>query len=495
MYYKIQRQILDLIDTIKEMQVHFINNPIDVPKYKEDCVNALQIIQKTIEDEVKEKVEVLEYLYDIYRNGEKIIQNTDGIFEKLDQLITVVQSFPIKWRMVFLPYKASMWNSMESIWKEAIKDDRCEVQVMCLPYMVFDGEGMLQKVVCETEQFPEYVDITSATNGVIEHISPEFIIIHNPYDEYNNLTRVPEEYYAKNLRNYTLCLVYTPYFTFFGSDKESLDRLIYSPGNLYSDKIIVQSDIVAQHYKDRGMNEKKLLVIGSPKLDAIINMKKDKIEMPVSWKEKLAGRKSILYTFSLNLVFQTERLKNLLIKMKEHWKDEDLGFIFRPHPLLRDFCKNRTENEKIIQEIFEFIEQDDRIVLDTNESYLPAFCYSDGFMVYDATSLLNEYLMTGKPIYWDYADSDRIENQEEFVLDFRGFYCVHSEQLEAIKRGEDIQEEGEFFRAVKFGEDVKKELRYEISKRCFHRVDGRVGEEVYKALVKELENRDELCCN
>ena len=497
MYYNIKKQILDLIETIREMQNHFLKFPTDIEKYKGDCTAAIEIIKKTVEEEDREKIEVLEQLHKIYQEEIQIIASSSIIFEKLNELESIINTFKVKWRMVFLPYKASMWNSMESIWREAIKDSRCEVYVLCLPYMVFDGTGKLQKVVSEEAYFPKYVEVKSLGKHVIEQMQPEFVIIHNPYDEYNNLTRVPEEYYARNLRNHTSCLVYTPYFTFFANDKESLDRLIYSPGNFYSDKIIVQSDIVAQHYRERGIDENRLLICGSPKLDAIINMEKEKIEIPELWKKKLCNRKVVLYTFSLQLAFQTERLQNILKKMKEHWKDEELGFIFRPHPLLRDFCKGRTENEAIIEEIFQIAEKDDRIVLDTNESYLPAFLFSDGFMIYDATSLMNEYLMTGKPIYWDYVDGDRIENQENFILDFSGFYCIHSEQLEVIVRGEELQEEPEeeFFKVIKTGQDPKKEIRDDIRRKCFHRVDGKVGKEVYQSLIKELENKNELCCN
>ena len=35
-----------------------------------------------------------------------------------------------KKEIVFLPYKASMWDSMESVWKAAAEDDECEVYVV-----------------------------------------------------------------------------------------------------------------------------------------------------------------------------------------------------------------------------------------------------------------------------------------------------------------------------------------------------------------------------
>ena len=46
----------------------------------------------------------------------------------------VIKNTENKWRAVFLPYKASMWTSLESIWKAANRDPNCDNYVVPIPY-------------------------------------------------------------------------------------------------------------------------------------------------------------------------------------------------------------------------------------------------------------------------------------------------------------------------------------------------------------------------
>ena len=44
---------------------------------------------------------------------------------------------------VFLPYKVSMWDSMETVWKAADKDPDCDAYVVPIPYFDKDQDGNL----------------------------------------------------------------------------------------------------------------------------------------------------------------------------------------------------------------------------------------------------------------------------------------------------------------------------------------------------------------
>ena len=47
-----------------------------------------------------------------------------------------------KKNIVFLPYKASMWDSLESIWKTAYEDKSyCNTYVVPIPYADIDANG------------------------------------------------------------------------------------------------------------------------------------------------------------------------------------------------------------------------------------------------------------------------------------------------------------------------------------------------------------------
>ena len=63
----------------------------------------------------------------------------DTAYEVLQQAMERVQEnyaqeFPDKKEVVFLPYKASMWDSLESVWMAAKEDEDYIARVMPIPY-------------------------------------------------------------------------------------------------------------------------------------------------------------------------------------------------------------------------------------------------------------------------------------------------------------------------------------------------------------------------
>ena len=139
--------------------------------------------------------------------------------------------------------------------------------------------------------FPKDVPITDYRTYIIEENKPDVIVIHNPYDEYNNLTRVHPKYFSSNLKNHTDCLVYSPYFSFGTYIPEKSDFLYMQPATLNADKIIVQSEKVKRIFNKYGFADDKFIVSGSPKVDAIVNARKEDVDIPKNWIDKLSGKR------------------------------------------------------------------------------------------------------------------------------------------------------------------------------------------------------------
>jgi len=82
------------------------------------------------------------------------------------------------------------------------------------------------------------------------------IFIHNPYDEYNLTISVEPRFYARNLRQFTRLLVYTPYFTpedFGPGDTRAVKNMshyVSMPGVVLSDKVLVHTEQMRQMYID-----------------------------------------------------------------------------------------------------------------------------------------------------------------------------------------------------------------------------------------------------
>ena len=394
-----------------------------------------------------------------------------------------------KIKIVFFPYKASMWTAMESIWEAANKDELCDVKVVVIPYSLLNNAGETVKEVCETDKFPKYVPIADYREYRVEEERPDIVIIHNPYDETNTLTRVPECYYSYNLKQYTNCLVYSPYHTIGGFIKGTTDSFIAPQAAIVADKVVVQSEFVKQIYLSNGFDNDKLLAYGSPKADAIVHLG-DAWQIPDEWSEKLRGKKKI---FLLNTHWsyfikgkQNEkngkwdfavRFHEEFMKAVEERKDE-IGIIWRPHPLMFD-ANNQRAKECIpyIENLIKRMEDSDFAIVDRMEDYRYAFRVADA-MVTTYSSLLNEYLITGKPVMI-FQTKPTDEVGEASPIDHRSCY------FRFPKDGGMPFEE--FLDMVLIENDEKYEERMRILReKSFANLDGTAGEEIYKHLMKEM---------
>ncbi|MGG4548793.1 hypothetical protein ABER02_13425 [Rossellomorea marisflavi] len=78
-------------------------------------------------------------------------------------------------KILFMPYKATMWDSLESIYTEALKDDDCEVTVVPIPYYQLSNNGPISTY--EGSEFPEYVSVTPYKEYSLEEEKPDIIYI------------------------------------------------------------------------------------------------------------------------------------------------------------------------------------------------------------------------------------------------------------------------------------------------------------------------------
>ena len=89
----------------------------------------------------------------------------------------------------------------------------------------------------EGDQYPAYVPITDYRVYDFEKRRPDAIYIHNPYDYANYVTSVSPEFYSSELKKYTECLVYIPYYSTSGGMSEGQRRC---PAYYQADLIVMQ---------------------------------------------------------------------------------------------------------------------------------------------------------------------------------------------------------------------------------------------------------------
>lgn len=322
-----------------------------------------------------------------------------------------------KKEIVFLPYKASMWDSLESVWKAAAEDTDCEAFVIPIPYFDKNPDGSFGQFHYEGNEYPDDVPITDWQEYHIPERRPDAIYIHNPYDQYNYVTSVHPDFYASNLRKYTDLLVYIPYFVAIDDNVEA--HFCTTSGVLYAHKVIVQSEKVRKTYikefhkfekenncKDVfGKIEDKVIALGSPKYDKVICSQQEDYEIPGVWEKiitKPDGGKKKVILYNTTIGSTLKESSDMLIKienvLKVFEKDQETALLWRPHPLLKTTL--RSMRPDLLQKYIQIEEQYKKGgwgIYDESADLYRAIAISDAYYG-DMSSVVELYKQTGKPI-------------------------------------------------------------------------------------------------
>lgn len=172
----VQKWILELFPTILDGIDYAINPRIEKSSARgvlQDCYAAFEAIEKSLEVGLsKGRYAYYEKIINKFKDmleelNTNIIEgkSTGGISKQIAKKISVlkkeiINEAEVKLEIVFMPYKASMWDSLESIWIAANEDSKCECYVVPIPYYVKNADVNLIEFHYEGEQFPGEVPIT-----------------------------------------------------------------------------------------------------------------------------------------------------------------------------------------------------------------------------------------------------------------------------------------------------------------------------------------------
>lgn len=380
---------------------------------------------------IEDYCETLFYIYQGVAGGEIRENKVSKLLQK--KLLRIENSIKndinVRKEVAFFPYKASMWDSLESIYLAAKSDPDCDAYCVPIPYYDRDSAGGFGTMHYEGGEYPKNIEVIDWRAYNFEERRPDEIYIHNPYDDMNLVTSVHPRFYARNLKQYTEKLVYVPYFVLGEIDPDNqegvgqMKHFCYLPGVFYADKVIVESENVRKVYieeyiraakvnglggahLDRDYLEQKILGIGSPKYDRVLNVRKEDIEIPEAWRriiEKPDGssKKVILYNTGVAALLHynekwVEKIEQVLKVFKEY--RDDAALLWRPHPLIETTMK--TMRPLVIQEYermkTQYLEEGWGIYDDTADVDR-AIVLSDAYYG-DWGSMVHLYLKTEKPI-------------------------------------------------------------------------------------------------
>lgn len=390
---------------------NFKGNSYISSKINKLCSDNMAVLEECA-DGVENK-EYLELLDKFKESVSKInLEDAAEISKKMKELI----SESVVYKVVFMPYEASMWDSLESIWMAADKDERCEALVVPITYYELDNNQNPIKKVNERNLFPKYVNAVNDEEYDLENDLPDIIYIHNPNDDRNLITRVDSRYYSWNLKKFCEKLVYVPYYKLVdGVSSTSFKSAMY-----YADYTVQSSDDAVKRYVDAspeyanilGMDaasvrksmEKKLINLGSPEVDKVLSLSKDNVPMPDDWKGKvIKSRVNVVYNTTLDEIFKSKTFDKVKETLGFFKNNRDKSFvIWRPHPLMRQSLVSMLpylvdEYDEIMSEFI----NSGYGVLDTNPSMHYAMFWSDMYYGYKTSSMTELYKYTEKIVLED----------------------------------------------------------------------------------------------
>lgn len=393
----------------------------------QDCQEGAVALGTMIEQAEGEGVKAVsileEYCESVYQIYNNLSSNEDMSANKAYKILNqlwvrisnnIANDIVVKKEVVFLPYKASMWDSFESVWRAAEDDPDCDAYVVPIPYYDRNSDGSLGKLHYEGSQYPAYVQIIHYDAYDLETRKPDIVFIHSPYDECNYVTSVAPRFYSKNLRHYVDKLIYIPYFVLGEGMYESM---CVTPGTLLADYVIAHSEKAKDDYikylkkfyiqnavmkaeEAENMLRRKILPLGSPKIDKVINGKKEDYKLPEQWKKLLESKKAVLYNTGVSGILNgnEQELKKIKDTIAFFASRDDVLLWWRPHPLIGatvQSMRNHLLNE-YLELVAEYKSLGIGIYDDTADLHRAVF-WTDIYYG-DDSSVIYLYGVQGKPI-------------------------------------------------------------------------------------------------
>lgn len=441
-----KQEVLEMIQTLHQahdevksyIDKHNFALAQDILSQCQECAISIGTVIEKVEGEGFVTVSYVENYCDVLFSVHEELNGTDANANKVyknlkKQLLRIENSVkndvPVRKEIAFFPYKASMWDALESVYLAAKADPDCDAYCVPIPYYDRNPDRSFGEMHYEGREYPKNIEVIDWQTYNFEERKPDVIYIHNPYDDWNLVTCVHPRYFSANLKKYTEELVYIPYFVLGEiepSDQHAINGMkhfCFLPGVIYADKVIVQSEKMKQIYvneylkaaQERGLGgyhldrkklEEKFLGLGSPKFDKVMNTKKEDLEISTEWLkiiEKPDGSWKKIIFYNTSIAALLEHNEKMLEKMKDVFRifkenQDEVALLWRPHPLIKSTVSSMRpqlwiEYEKLVNQY----RQEGWGIYDDSSDMDRAVVLSDAYYG-DASSVVQVYQQTGKPV-------------------------------------------------------------------------------------------------
>lgn len=366
--------------------------------------------------------------------------------------VNIIEQIPEdKIEMVFFPYKASMWDSLESVWRAAAEDPECDAYVVPIPYFERNQQGELAVMHYEGDQFPDDVPVVHYMDYNLVERKPDVAFIHNPYDQYNHVTSVHPAYYVRELKKYVRKVAYIPYFVSPEPNPDSIEvqkqkrGFVVEPGVTDTDLVFVQSEDMKRLYVNilekeipnvnRKYWEAKIFGLGSPKLDRVHSTKRNDDLLSNGWHSLIYNsnrirKKVIFYNTSLHDLLNQDNMMEKITDTLAFFKErEDCVLWWRPHPLYEStLASMRPEMLPVYRKIVENYMEEGWGIFDAGEDLNWAIAETDAYYG-DGSSVVQLYEEAKKPVLYQNTRVKNSVEEEVAIPIWPCAFCVDGDDI------------------------------------------------------------------
>ena len=357
-----------------------------------------------------------------------------------------------KIRVGFIIQELAVLNKSLLLIEQLMKDNRFQVVLLCVPSNILDGKLVNQ--VGNVNDVFDYLNLRGYRNLVntldesnnwinIEKFNLDYIFYNRPYDSV-----YPEPYRSKTVSKYTKICVVLYAFTMV---KKVLEITLNKGFFKYVYFYFAESNESCNYNIDRfylmhKLGLQKSIYLGMPVFELFFRYKRNidkssqlshswsfsKNKFRVIWTPrwttdyKLGG--SNFFTYIMEFLDYADRNK-------------EIDFLMRPHPLMfENFLKTKELAFNEYKQLIDRIDKMDNFSIDNEKEYVSTFYQSD-ILVTDISSIISEYILTGKPIIYC-KNNMHLELVSEAKVIIDACYTVSDFQeitncIENILRGND----------------------------------------------------------
>ncbi|BAE85097.1 bifunctional glycosyltransferase/CDP-glycerol:glycerophosphate glycerophosphotransferase [Desulfitobacterium hafniense] len=311
-------------------------------------------------------------------------------------------------RIVFVVHMLSLFSAIESIYR-AMKDSNAfDVTLLIVPWRQpgmesrwHYADGLIEYM--QMHNYPYVLGYENKRWRQILEFDPDGVFYQTPYEK----QRPPVYSYNKTLAFPKI--MYTPYgpwvmdktvedYISIGIDKPFFDLCWRS----FVDKLTYElMDYAAPEYLS------KCVLSGSPKVDFHIQ------PLPSArycWKQELnKSTKRIIWLPRWGILEGRTSFMDYYKYFLGIINDKSIDFVMRPHPLMwGDIKRSKILNDAEIEKIKEEFQNTENSAIDENLDYREGLMSCD-FMIADFSSIIYEYIPTGKPLIYTKKDNTLID--------------------------------------------------------------------------------------